>query len=343
MAEDDEIGIFHACGEPRRIIVGECRRVRLHERARRRLADDDDHRARRLDGKRVLGRIELESGETLVIVGAVLLRLGDVVGNLLPTQRDRRLRQDKERDVDAEDAAEQEESCPLARCQRMRRQMTRLAHVAAIAKPQEGEKSDDDTNQCGDAEHRLQEIDALIGIRQIERHERRGRQAVPVNREVDNLHEGNRKAREIERGKKRGDGARELSVGKCQRLPGSEQQEDSRAAQKVEPYERDVPRRSVRPRVEERKGHAPQDAREEMRRVVQRKQPLSCAVLEERERTDHRQKPRQIIGRRHVLADIDVERNERKIKTESRYDIPHALVLLLYGKPHGKPHPLSML
>ena len=212
MAEDDEIGIFHACGEPRRIIVRERRCVRLHERARRRFADDDDHRARRLGGKRVLGRIELESGETLVIVGAVLLRLGDVVGDLLPAQRDRRLRQDKERDVDAEDAAEQEERRPLARRQRMCRQMTRLAHVAAIAKPQEGEKSDDDTNQCGDAEHRLKEIDALIGIRQIERHERCGRQAVLVNREVDDLHERNRKAHKVERGKERGDGAHKLSV-----------------------------------------------------------------------------------------------------------------------------------
>ena len=343
VAEDDEIGIFHACGEPRRIIVGERRRIRLHKRARRRLANDDDHRARRLGGKRVLRRIELESSEALVIVSAVLLRLGDVVGNLLPTQRDRRLRQDEERDVDAEDAAEQEERRPLARRQRMRRQMTRLAHVAAIAKPQEGEKSDDDTNQSGDAEHRLKEIDALVGIRQIERHERCGRQAVLVNREVDDLHEGNRKAHEVERGEECGDGAHKLSVGKYQRLPGCEQEEDSRAAQKVEPYERDVPRRSIRPRVKEREGHAPQDACEEMRRVVQRKQPLSCAVLEERERADHRQKPRQIIGRRHVLADIDVERNERKMKNESRYDIPHALVLLLYGKPHGKPHPLSML
>ena len=187
------------------------------------------------------------------------------------------------------------------------------------------------------------EVHALVGIRQIERHERRGRQAVLVNREVDDLHEGNREAHEVERGEECSDGTHKLSVRKCQRLPRSEQEKDSRAAQKVEPYERDVPRRSVRPRVKQRKGHAPQDACEKMRRVIQRKQPLSCAVLEERERTDHRQKPRQIIGRRHVLADIDVERNERKVKNESRYDIPHALVLLLYGKPHGKPHPLSML
>ena len=238
---------------PGRVVVGVGRRVHLHIVARRGFADDEDDGAGRFCRERFV-LVDREAREAVVVPQAVHLRLLDVAVDVAPKGRDRRLRQvDDERRRRRTD--ERGECAHAGRGRLIFHAAGKREVRAREEKPKRGERGEDEERPPG-ADVRLDEVDALAPIREVERHERGGREAVPHDAVVGDLRERDQEGGDVEQPHESRDDAR---VADAEKRGGKRGKQDDfcRADEEVVANFRSVPVLCVRPRVEQRERHAP--------------------------------------------------------------------------------------
>lgn len=190
--------------------------------------------------------------------------------------------------------------------------MARKCHVTAPAGVEEEREPRDDEAGGDDADIRFDEVDALAPVRQVERHQRGGREAVPDDEVVGVLDEGDDDAEEIQQRHEEGD---DLLVPEPEErsFKRGEQEEERGADEEVEADLRHVPVLVVRPGVEQREGAAPGEPCEEVRQGSPREERNARAVLHEHEREHDGQEDGDEVLRAHVLSDVDVEGDQADV------------------------------
>ena len=263
---------------------------------------------------------------------AVGLRLGHIGAHVVDEPAKRGLRHIVEQRGCAEDHEQQ------------RRPKLRVIASLPPHPPQQGgihaRGADEEDGEAGDDEERrpradirLDEIDALAPVREIERHERGGREAVPDDAVVGVLDERHDERGEIEQREQRAAKPRMAGGGERAR-EAHERQKDRRADDEVEADERLIPDALIRPGVEQRKGGAPAEPRRKMEEPLPRKERQPRRALREHEQREHRQRDGQEIVGAHVLADVAVKGDEADEINTRGSQLADQRVLLVGGNSH---------
>ena len=201
--------------------------------------------------------------------------------------------------------------------------------------PKRGERGEDEERPPG-ADIRLDEVDALAPIREVERHERGGREAVPHDAVVGDLRERDQEGGDVEQPHESRDDAR---VADAEKRGGKRGKQDDfcRADEEVVANFRSVPVLCVRPRVEQRERHAPRDPRDEIRRHGEGEERHARRVRQQRERRDDGHERRHEVACAHVLPDIDIEGDEADEVNACRRQPADDIVLARSGNRHVIP------
>ena len=265
---------------------------------------------------------------------AVFLRLAHIVVDIRPKTRNRRLRQ-VEKERRERGAGEREERAHAPRRRLVLHAAAECAVRAVKEIPEDAEARENEERRSR-ADIRLDEVDALAPVREVERHERGGREAVPDHAVVGDLRERDQQAKEVEKREQSRDDPL-MPDAKERRRERGEEDDLRRADDEVGADLRHIPVLMIRPCIEERERHAPREPRQEIRQHGRGKERHARRVRQKREREDDGHERCHEIARAHILPDIDIEGNETdEVRARCRqpaYDV----VLARCGNRHKIP------